>query len=60
MSLRWTIEGEDAVLRFPANRAHDLRVAIAPRVAGETPSASTDRTRKALDTTLAKIQEAAK
>lgn len=50
------LDGDDAVIRFPADQIHSVRVALAPRLAGETPATKTQAIRDWLDKGLAKLQ----
>lgn len=53
-------EGDMAVIRLPMSEVHSLRVALHPRLAGETTSTSTQSIRDRLDRALARLQEEGK
>ncbi|WP_305968309.1 MULTISPECIES: hypothetical protein [unclassified Mameliella] len=55
--VRMIQEGGMVALILPAERAHAARVALSPRLAGDTTSKSSQKVRDALDKALARVVE---
>lgn len=59
-TVRVVQEGGMVALILPADRAHAARVALSPRLAGDTTSTATQQVRDALDKALARVREVRK